>query len=102
MQLIHNLINLPRIVKQLILIIVDSILIVFGLLIAFSIRLGYWYWPKQEMYYSIELWIIFGAPLIAVPIFSSFGLYHSIVRYIGVKALSKLSQAVTLYALIWG
>jgi len=83
-------------------ILVDSVLVVFGLLSAFSIRLGYWVWPQEEMYYVIDSWIIFGAPVIAIPVFLSFGLYHSVIRYIGVRALLKLGQAVTLYAVIWG
>ena len=83
-------------------ILIDSVLIVFGLLSAFSMRLGYWLWPQEEIRYVIETWIIFLAPVIAIPIFISFGLYHSVIRYIGVRALTTLVQAVTLYAVIWG
>ena len=42
----------------------DSVLVVTVLLGSFSIRLGYWYWPNEEL-----LWIIFGAPVVAIPIF---------------------------------
>jgi len=76
---------------------VDSVLIVSILLSSFSIRLGYWYWPKEELF-----WIIFGAPVVAIPVFISFRLYQSVVRYIGVQALASIGQAVTLYAVIWG
>jgi hypothetical protein len=41
---------------------VDSVLTVSVLLGSFSIRLGYWYWPNEEIF-----WIIFGAPVIAIP-----------------------------------
>ena len=95
--LINKLTELNRITKQLITIFVDSILIVIILLSSFSIRLGYWYWPKEEIF-----WIIFGAPVVAIPVFISFRLYQSVVRYIGVQALSSIGQAVTLYAVIWG
>ena len=39
---------------------------------------------------------------IAIPIFFSFGLYKSIVRYIGLKSILTIFQAVTMYAVIWG
>ena len=76
---------------------VDSVLVIVVLLCSFSIRLDYLYFPKDELF-----WIIFGAPLIAVPIFISFKLYHSIIRYIGSSALWSIFQAITLYAVIWG
>ena len=68
----------------------------------FSMRIGFWLWPQEGIRYTIESWIIFGAPVIAIPVFISFGLYHSVIRYIGVRALTSLVQAVTLYAVIWG
>jgi len=57
---------------------------------------GFLYWPRDELF-----WIIYGAPVIAIPIFFSFRLYQSVVRYIGLKALSSIGQAVTLYAVVW-
>jgi FlaA1/EpsC-like NDP-sugar epimerase len=99
--LIRTLINiltvLNRITKQFIMAFVDSVLIVFVLLTSFSLRLGYWYWPNEEIF-----WIIFGAPVIAVPVFISFRLYRSVVRHMGVRALWSTVQAASLYALAWG
>ena len=76
---------------------VDSVLIVFVLLSSFSLSINYWYWPQGELF-----WIIFLAPVIAIPVFISFRLYQSVVRYIGFRALSSIAQAVTLYAVVWG
>jgi len=76
---------------------VDSVLTVSVLLSSFSIRLGYWYWPNEEIF-----WIIFGAPVLAIPVFISFRLYSSVVRYIGNRTLWSIVQAVTLYAVVWG
>ena len=56
--LINKLLLLNRKTKQLVMILVDSVLVVFGLLSAFSIRLGYWIWPQAEIQYVIESWII--------------------------------------------
>jgi len=95
--LIKKLTELNRVTKQLIMVFVDSVLIVSVLLSSFSIRLGYWYWPNEEIF-----WIIFGTPVIAIPVFISFRLYRSVVRYIGSRALWSIVQAVTLYAVIWG
>ena len=95
--MIIEALNLSRIKKQLIILLVDSGLLVLVLLASFSIRLGYWYFPEGDL-----LWIIFGAPIIAIPIFVKFGLYHAIIRYIGYKALLAVAQAISLYALIWG
>jgi len=78
-------------------ILIDSIVVVSILLGAFSLRLGEWYWPSNDL-----LWVIAGAPVIAIPIFMLFGLYRAIIRYIGFKALWAIVQAVSLYALVWG
>ena len=94
--LINKLTDLNRITKQLVMMFFDSVLIVLVLLSSFSIRLGYFYWPKEEIF-----WIIFGAPIIAIPIFIGYRLYHSVVRYIGASALGSTAQAATLYALAW-
>lgn len=95
--LINKLVRLSRISKQMIMIAVDSIMIVLVLLSSFSIRLGIFYWPEERLF-----WIIFGAPIAAIPVFVSFRMYQSVVRYIGVRALISILQAVTLYAVIWG
>lgn len=91
------LINLSRIRKQLILLCVDSVIIVSALLVSFSLRLGGFYLPEGDLF-----WLVLGAPIIAIPIFVRFGLYRAIVRYIGLRALWAITQAVTLYALLWG
>ena len=95
--MLDQLANLSRVNKQVILLFIDSCLLVLVLLAAFSIRLGHWYFPEEGL-----IWAVFGAPIIAAPIFMRFGLYHTVVRYIGFKALWAVAKAVSLYALIWG
>ena len=94
---VNRIIGLSRVNKQLIMLFVDSVLLVLILFGSFSIRLGYWYFPESNL-----IWVILGAPIIAIPIFVHFGLYRAVVRYIGFKALWAVLQAVSLYALIWG
>jgi len=76
---------------------IDSFLIIIILLASFSLRLEYWYWPKNEI-----LWLILFSPLIAIPVFISFRLYRSVIRFTGVQALSTIAQAITLYSVAWG
>ena len=95
--MLSKLVNLSRRNKQLIMLFVDSVAFVSILLASFSIRLGYWYFPQSDL-----IWVIFGAPIIAILIFVRFGLYRAVIRYVGFKALWSIMQAVSLYALVWG
>jgi len=72
------------------------VLIIAVLLSSFSIRLEYLYFPNNDL-----IWLIFGAPILAIPIFARFGLYRAIIRYIGFKALWAVFQATTLYSMLW-
>ena len=60
-------------------------------------RLGHLYFPENNL-----VWVVLCAPIIAIPIFIRFGLYRTVIRYIGFKALWAVVQAITLYALLWG
>ena len=75
----------------------DVILLIFILFISYSIRLEYWYIPKDD-----TLRLILASPIIGIPIFAKFGLYKSVIRHIDVKTFWSLVQAVSLYAVLWG
>jgi FlaA1/EpsC-like NDP-sugar epimerase len=95
--MLDALINLSRPNKKLLLLLLDSVLIVAVILLSFSIRLESLYLPDGDL-----IWVVLGAPIIAIPIFVRFGLYSSVIRYIGFKALWAIAQAASLYALLWG
>jgi FlaA1/EpsC-like NDP-sugar epimerase len=95
--MLNSLKKISRLNKQIIILIVDFVAIIIVLLASFSVRLGYWYFPNNDL-----IWIIFGAPVIALPIFIYFGLYSAVIRYIGFDALWRVSKAASLYALLWG
>ena len=95
--MLNRLTNLSRISKQLLMIFLDSILLIAILWISYSIRLEYWYFPKDD---TIRLILV--APIIGIPIFVKLGLYQSVIRYIDLKVLWSLVQAVSLYAILWG
>jgi len=95
--LINKVVLLSKFYKQLILILLDSISIVFAFLTSFFIRYGYFYLPEGYV-----VWLILVSPIIAIPIFIQFGLYRSILRYIGYNTLWRTVKAITLYALLLG
>ncbi len=84
-----------RQVKRGITLLADIFMLVTALWLAFSLRLGEFYWPNAGVGYLFVL-----APFIAVPIFIKMGLYRAIIRYLGFYSLWVVVKAVTLYALL--
>ncbi len=74
----------------------DFILVQVALFISFSVRLGYWFWPEGGLF-----WAIVGAPILAIPVFAKFNLYHTIIRFSGLGLLWAVFKATSLYALLW-
>jgi len=97
--MIQYALNLPRGLKQTVIVLFDAVAVVLVLIASFSLRLGHWYFPNQDWGLAV---VILAAPILAIPIFMRFGLYRAIIRYIGYRALWAVAQAVTLYALLWG
>jgi len=95
--LIKWFLSLSRLTKRTLMILTDLCIIFIVLLSSFSLRLGEWFWPQNEIIY---LFLV--GPFVAIPIFIKFGLYRAILRYIGFKALWTIVQAVSLFALSWG
>ena len=62
--MINKFVLLSKFYKHLILILLDSVSIVFAFLASFYIRLGYFYLPEGEIF-----WLILVTPIIAIPIF---------------------------------
>jgi len=94
---LNKIILLPRWIKQFIMMLIDFGLFIPIVLASFSLRLGVFYVPEDSL-----VWVVLISPVVAIPIFIRFGLYRSVIRYIGLKALWNIFQAVTLYALVWG
>ena len=92
---------MPSSFKRGILIVADSLMVIFALWLSFSLRLGNWYWPIGGVNDSIVLLVLF-APAVAVPVFMQFGLYRAIIRYLGMKAFFSVFKAVLIYGSIWG
>lgn len=92
-----RLLDLPRNVKRLIVLLVDLVILPLALWASFSLRLGEVYIPEGNIKY-----LFLAAPAIAIPIFVRLGLYRAIIRYIGFMAMWSVIKAVSLYTLIWG
>ena len=96
-RLLYRLLKTSRSNKQLVMMIFDSVAVISVIVVSFSIRFGYFYWPNGDL-----IWLIFGSPILALPIFTRFGLYSSILRFISFKSIWRVVQATTLYSIIWG
>lgn len=86
-----------RRIKQFFLVMADTMIVVLAVWLAYSIRLNTLHMPNQA-----QLILIASAPIIAIPIFYGFGLYRSLIRYVGEDAIWAAFKAVGLMTLIWG
>ena len=101
--MVRYILSLPRINKQLIMVLADSILLILMVFISISLRLGeiHIYSLTEQGVFKIN-WQFFITPIIAVPIFYRFGIYRETIRFIGFDTLWSIMQAVSLYSLICG
>jgi FlaA1/EpsC-like NDP-sugar epimerase len=81
-QPLKSVVGLSRLQKGMLNASVDLIFLILAIWASFSLRLEAFYVPPFHLY-----WIFLLAPLLAIPIFVRFGLYHAIIRYIGFQAL---------------
>jgi UDP-N-acetylglucosamine 4,6-dehydratase len=94
---ISHLLGMNRSIKNLLLMTVDYLVLTFSFWAALSIRLNEFYFaPTNETKLLMIL-----APLIALPIFYSFGLYRSMVRYSGYKSIRIIIIGVSVYTIFW-
>ena len=94
-----KLINLSRLQKQFIMLFVDLFFIEFALWLSFALRLGL-FWPEEYIYPN--WWIFLITPIITIPLLLNFGLYRSVIKYIGSKVVVASFQAITLTTMAIG
>ena len=95
--MINLIISSPRVLKQILMILTDFFLVIIILLVSFSLRLGEWFWPEQDLFLAIFL-----SPIVAIPIFYGLGLYRTVLRFLGFGEIWVIFQAISIYALLWG
>ena len=93
------LLSLSRRNKQAIMLAFDATSIVCIIYAAFWVRLGYFIYPSGN---EGLLMAIYGSPLLAMPIFTGFGLYNEVIRFVSIKALWNIFQASSIYVMLWG
>ena len=96
--MILALINLSRRNKRTLMVLFDACTVIASIFLAFSLRLGYFYYPTGNNHLLL---IMIASPILALPIFYAFGFYREVIRYVGFKALWQINQATTLYAVLW-
>lgn len=91
---------MPRFVKRLVVLVVDSSLCVLTVWLAFYLRLGEWIALSGN-----DIWQPVGAVaaslILALPIFITHGFYRAIFRYSGWSALMTVTRAMVVYGLLY-
>jgi len=96
--LVHNAFDVnrsSRLVKRIILAVVDLTIIPFSLWAAFALRFGDFASVDKSFW-----WIVAVAPLISIPVFYTFGLYRSMLRYMGIQVGWSLVKGMAISTLI--
>jgi FlaA1/EpsC-like NDP-sugar epimerase len=99
--IINKITSLPRNVKIAILLASDAVFLIVAILLSFTLRLGFLYFPPGFLENKIT-WLILLSPFIGIPIFIYFGLYREVIRYISSKTSWSIVRAVGLYSVLWG
>ncbi|WP_096697329.1 nucleoside-diphosphate sugar epimerase/dehydratase [Polaromonas sp. AER18D-145] len=92
-----KLLNQPRHVKQLVVLLADALMGIAAVWVAYSLRLDTFHWP----YSTHQWWPYVLAPALAAPIFWRNGLYRAVFRHSGMAAMRALVAAVSLYAVLF-
>lgn len=92
----RHLDGMGRTRKQVLMVVVDVLLLLFAGWAAYVLRLGEWFVPNLR-----QTLLLLAAPVLALPVFLKSGLYRSVIRYMGEYALWTTVRAMTLAAILW-
>ena len=92
----QSLLELSRLSKRVIVIVIDISLCILTVWLAFYLRLG-----EFIVLSGNQLWAVWISITLAIPIFMCMGLYRSIFRYSGWPALLTLIWATGIYGVIY-
>lgn len=95
-KLMSPLLELSRPTKRFVVVVLDLLLSLIAVWIAFYLRIDQAGLPQMQQKYVYLL-----APLLAFPLFVRFGLYRAIFRYTGMAALATTAKAVGLYGALF-
>jgi FlaA1/EpsC-like NDP-sugar epimerase len=94
--LFDHLLALPRGAKRIIALVVDIVLCVATVALAYRLRLDYWVFPEGNQWLSYCV-----AIALALPLFVRFGFYRAIFRYVGWGALVSIVRACLIYGIVY-
>jgi FlaA1/EpsC-like NDP-sugar epimerase len=98
-KLSEYVLNLPRLIKRSVVMIVDILICFLSVYIAYYLRLGEWCFYLSTG--DLRPWVvILTSIVIGIPMFYYFGLYREIFRYSGSIAFLKLTKVGFLYSLL--
>lgn len=96
-KLVVPVLSLPRLVKRLVVLMLDCSLCVLTVWFAYYLRLG-----EFVALSGTALWAAVVSVSIALPIFVVSGMYRAIFRYSGWPVLMTIAKVTTIYGLIYG
>lgn len=101
-EIASHILSLPRFYKQLFVLTIDIVLVVFALYLSYCLRLGYILnFLDSDYYFGFAIAVMISMAL-AIPIFYFNGLYSHIYRYAGLAALGAILKAATQHAILFG
>ena len=92
----EKILALPRAAKRGVALIIDALICLTTVALAYWLRLGDWTPPTGYQIWSYALPVI-----IAIPLFIRFGLYRAIFRYVGWSALFSVVKACAIFGVLY-
>ena len=92
----EKILRLPRAAKRGVALVIDALICLITVALAYWLRLGDWTPPMGDQILSYALPVI-----VAIPLFIRFGLYRAIFRYVGWSALVSVARACAIFGLIY-
>src|SRR5690606_23484342 len=93
-QIQTTLLAMPRLLKQVLMILIDALVFPFIVVLAYSIRMDTWmYWPT-------DLWLLLAAPVITIGMLYSTSFYRVVVRYLGSETVWSVVISMSLATVV--
>lgn len=92
----EKILGLSRPAKRAFALLIDAVLCLLTVALAYWLRLGDWSPPTGKQIWSYALPVV-----VAIPLFIRFGLYRAIFRYVGWGALISVVRACAIFGLVY-
>lgn len=101
-ELAHGVTALPRTVKRLIVVFLDSCLCILSVWLAYYLRIGEFVsFSPDSPWGEGAIWASAAAIFLAIPIFLVNGLYRAVFRYSGLPAMLAVGRATAEYGILY-